>query len=361
MGVLDRYIIRSIAAAALLVLAVLVTLLALFLFIDEQGFVGTGAYGQRQALWFVVKSLPAQIVQFLPMAALIGALVATGNLARQSELTVMRAAGISIRRIGASILLAGLLIVPVAVLIGEFIAPALTQSARMHKAQLRTGNISFAGLTAAWIRDGDILLRAASPAAMGRSGGLTLFRLSADNQLLLIGHARGARELPGGDWELSDYSDSQFSQAGVAVTTLAAKPLNTRINPAFFTVIAGDPADLSLRELRRATEVLLTNGQDARRHRYAFWAKLAQLVAIPLAVLLSVPLLFGSLRSTETGTRTMLGVLFGLGYFILQKMVENGALAFALQPFWLAWLPTVMLSVAVLWQLARLRARNAIF
>jgi lipopolysaccharide export system permease protein len=339
MGVLDRYIIRSISAAVLLVLAVLVTLLALFLFVDEQGFVGTGNYGQAAALGFVLKSLPSHIVQFLPMAALIGALLATGAMARQSELTVMRAAGISLQRIASSIFLAGILLVPVAVLIGEFIAPQLTQAARMQKAIQRSGNISFAGHTAAWMREGNLLLRADSAVAAGQAGGITLFRLGNDNRLLQVARARSARELADGRWELADYRDSTMDQKRVVASARPTAEIAAGFSPAFLGVIAGDPADLSLRELRAAGAILADSGQDNRRFRFLMWAKIAQWVAIPLAMLLALPLLFGTLRSTETGARTTLGVLFGLGYFILQKMVENGAVAFGLEPFWLAWLP----------------------
>ena len=42
----------------------------------------------------------------------------------------MRASGVSIRRIGASVFLAGLLLALVAVLVGEFLAPPLAQMAR---------------------------------------------------------------------------------------------------------------------------------------------------------------------------------------------------------------------------------------
>ena len=51
---------------------VLLTLLALFLFINEQGWVGVGNYGSLQALRFVLLNLPGQLLQFLPVAALIG-------------------------------------------------------------------------------------------------------------------------------------------------------------------------------------------------------------------------------------------------------------------------------------------------
>ncbi len=125
-----------------MVMAVLLTLLALFLFIGEQSDVGTGNYGSPQALHFVLLNLPTQLFQFLPIAALLGALLGMGALARGSELTVMRASGVSIARIGVSVGIAGILLTVMAVLIGEFLAPPLAQMARAGKAIARYSSIN---------------------------------------------------------------------------------------------------------------------------------------------------------------------------------------------------------------------------
>ncbi len=81
MRVLDRYIVWTVVGASAMVMAVLLTLLALFLFIGEQSDVGTGNYGSPQALHFVLLNLPTQLFQFLPIAALLGALLGMGALA----------------------------------------------------------------------------------------------------------------------------------------------------------------------------------------------------------------------------------------------------------------------------------------
>jgi lipopolysaccharide export LptBFGC system permease protein LptF len=46
----------------------------------------------------------------------------------------------------------------------------------------------------------------------------------------------------------------------------------------------------------------------------------------------------------------------GLGYFILQRMVESGTIAFGLNPIFLAWLPTALLVAALIALFARLRS-----
>ena len=99
MNILDRYIVRTILGSVLLVTAVLLVLGALFIFIDEQDEIGSGRYTALEALWFTLLNLPQFAFELLPIAALIGALIGLGSLARGSELTVIRATGISIARL----------------------------------------------------------------------------------------------------------------------------------------------------------------------------------------------------------------------------------------------------------------------
>jgi lipopolysaccharide export system permease protein len=113
--------------------------------------------------------------------------------------------------------------------------------------------------------------------------------------------------------------------------------------------------DLSIRALRNVSGYLAGNGQDVREYRFALWSRVARIGAIFFGVLLAVPFVFGSLRSSGAGARSVLGLVLGLAWFMLQKMVENGTQAFDLNPVLLAWVPTLALGGLVTVMLARLR------
>jgi lipopolysaccharide export system permease protein len=355
MPVLDRYIIKSIGAAVVVVMMALLTLLALFLFINEQGWVGVGNYGHLQALHYVALNLPSQLLQFLPVGVLIGALLAMGGLARHSELTAIRAAGVPISRIGGSVFLTGVLLLPMALAIDEYLAPSLARMARIHKAVERNGQISLAGPAGAWVRDGDLILRAGGGSSGGSSDRISVFQIGPGHRLLAVGRAAGANEKSASSWQLRDYVWSSFDSQGVRFGAEFEHAMAAGISPAFFDMIVADPADLSLRELWRTSRYLDSNGLDSRRTRFAFWSHVARLAAIPFAALLALPFLFGSLRIADTGARATLGLGLGLGYFILQRMVESGTIAFGLNPILLAWLPTALLVAALAVLFARLR------
>lgn len=340
MRVLDRYIVTVLVRHIALSMAVLLVLAGLFLFVNEQGWVGAGDYGQWQALRFVAAQLPATALQFLPVAALLGALLGLGQLARGSELTVMRAAGVSVARIAGAVALAGALLLPLAVAVGEWFAPPLAQMARVSRALERNDSLALAE-GAAWVRDGGRLLRADG------DGGLTVFDIGDPRALAAITVAGAAQPVPEGGWQLLSAAQTRFSDSGAQRGAGDTLRLQTAASAELFELARADPRQQSLATLHAAIGRLDATGQDARRQRFAYWSALARLASVPLAMLLAVPLVLGFLRTAETGTRASLGLVIGLVYFIAQRMVESGALVFDVAPALLAWLPTLLLAAAV--------------
>ena len=211
MTVLDRYIIRTILGAVALVLAVVLVLGALFLFIGEQEDIGVGHYSALDAVWFVVLSLPQQAWQALPIAALIGALIGLGSLARGSELTVMRATGISVARLAAAALGAAFILITFEVALGEYLGPQLEQAAKQYKAFNKFTDMSYGGGGGAWVRDGNVILNVTRQSTDRRFGAMQVFELSPEHRLKAIGHAVRATAGQNRSWLLSDYTESRFT------------------------------------------------------------------------------------------------------------------------------------------------------
>src|SRR5580704_6607337 len=158
MSVLDRYIVRAILGAVLLVVLVLLVLGALFVFIDQQDDIGTGHYTALSAFWYTLLNLPQQAYELLPITALIGSLLGLGALARGSELVVIRATGVSVLRIAGAAAIAALILIGVELVLGEVLAPPLQEVAKEQKAFSKYNNISFGGGSRAWVKDGKLII-----------------------------------------------------------------------------------------------------------------------------------------------------------------------------------------------------------
>jgi lipopolysaccharide export LptBFGC system permease protein LptF len=51
----------------------------------------------------------------------------------------------------------------------------------------------------------------------------------------------------------------------------------------------------------------------------------------------------------------LLGMILGIGFFLLQRLIESGTVVFNLDPVLLAWLPTALLALVTVTLLARAR------
>jgi lipopolysaccharide export system permease protein len=354
-NILDRYIVRAILSAVALVVLVFLVIGALAVFIDQQDDIGTGRYTALAAFWYTLLNMPQLAYELLPIAALMGALVGLGALARGSELVVVRATGVSIARLASIALLGGLVLVFVELVLGELLAPPLQQAAREGKAFSKLNNVSFGGGSGAWVRDGDLILNVAGQYSQRQFGSMQIFQLSPQHRLLAMGHATRSTAGARGKWLLSDYTESRFADDAVTTRPPGQRLLESNVTAGFLGLAIEDPKQLTSRALWRLIQYYRSNSLDTREYVFAFWSRIARTVAIAFAVLLAIPFVLGSLRSAGAGTRMMIGLALGIGFFLLQRLIESGTIVFSLNPVVLAWLPTALLAAVTVTLLTRAR------
>jgi lipopolysaccharide export system permease protein len=335
--------------------AVLMTLGALFLFANQQDDIGVGSYSALDALWFVLFNLPQQVYEIMPIGTMIGALLGLGTLARGSELTVMRAAGISVWRIAGSVSMAGLMLIVLAVLCGEFLAPPLQDMATRQKAISKFSTISFSGRGGSWVRDGDLLINVMEQSGTGQFGSMRIFELSPDHQLESVASAATAVVQPDGSWKLTQYAATKFGGETIESDKMASRAFTSTVGGNFLALTVREPRQLETRVLWGLIRHLKENGLDSGPQEFAFWSRIARTTAILFAALLAVPFVFGSLRSAGSGARTLIGVLIGVSFFFIQRMLESGAVVFDASPMVLAWFPTALLATTSMVLIARTR------
>jgi lipopolysaccharide export system permease protein len=354
MTLLDRYIASTLLSAVALVMMALLMLGMLFVFIGEQGNVGIGHYGMLDALQYSAMTLPQFALESFPAGALIGALLGIGMLARSHELTVMRASGMSKLRLGAAVLASAVLLVGIALLIGEFLAQPLGQLADEQKAIAKYSNMSFAG-AGAWIRDGDTILSVQNRSSAAEFGGMLIFELTPDNRLAAIARAERATAAGPQSWLLRNYAESRFVDDSVTSLKVAQQPLHTAAGADFLRLVNTDSAELSLRTLYKAIGYLRANNLESEQYEIAFWSRVARTVGILVAVLFALPFGFGSLRTASLSARATFGVALGIVYVFLQRLVESGTQVFNLDPLLLAWVPTGLLALVTALMVWRVR------
>lgn len=357
MTLLDRYLARQILWYTLLVMAVLLTLSALFVFLGQQDDVGVGTYGMGDALFFTLLNTPQQFFELLPIGALIGALVGLGNLARGSELIVIRASGVSVWRVAGTAALAGTILLVFGALLGEFLAPPLQNYARQLKTFGKFSKLSFASGSGAWVKEGNRIISIQQQTADNIFGGVYVYVLDADSagtrRLQTIGRADSAALVGEKKWRLANYAESVLSAEGVKARKVGQLEVESGIDPEFVGIAVIDPKGLPVRGLVRYVQHLRANGIESAAFETALWSRIARSLSTVLLCMLAVPFVFGPLRSAGAGSRTVIGILIGVVYFLVNRTLENSGEVYDLNPLVTAWAPAAGLAIvtgAMIWR-----------
>jgi lipopolysaccharide export system permease protein len=173
---------------------------------------------------------------------------------------------------------------------------------------------------------------------------MQVFELSDQHRLVAIGRAGRATAEGGNKWLLDEYVESRFVDDTVHALPIGQRVLPTRVTEGFLGLAVQDPELLTSTGLFQLISYFHRNALDARQYVFTFWSRIARTVAIVFSVLLAIPFVLGSLRSSGAGTRTVMGLILGISLFLLQRMIESGTIVFDLNPVLLAWLPTGLLA-----------------
>ena len=354
MKILDRYIAKTVISGTFLVLLVLASLLTFVDFVSELGHVGKAQYSMSEAAIFVLLSLPRRLYELFPTAVLIGSLLSLGALAGNSELTVMRAAGLSIIRIVFSVMKAGFILLVFVALIGEFIVPVSERQAQSIRAKELQQNITLGGEGAFWARDGQRFIYVSNVYPGMNLGTLKVYEFDAANELQKITHARSAR-YTGEKWQLEKVQQTDFRREPVQTNQASFLLWDKLLNPDLFDVVSIFPENMSAIELYQYSNYLKDNDLESSQYDLAFWIKIFTPLSSLVMLLIALPFVFGSQRSAGTGNRVMIGLLLGIGFFLLNRTMNYLGQVYSFYPFISASAPVVLVALASFYALRRVK------
>lgn len=351
MARLDRYIGAHVFMAILAVLGIIVGLSLLFAFIDELGDTQE-SYGLAEAFIYVVLGTPRRIHDMLPMAALIGCLVGLGALASHNELTVMRAAGVSLRRIVWAVMKPMLLLMLMGVLIGEYAAPWSEDLAQARRSVALGGGEAQSSKRGTWHRQGDEFVHINALRRDGSLLGVTRYRFDADRRLVSASFARRA-DYRQDHWLLFGVSTTRFLDDRTEVERADEVRWDVQLTPQLLGTVVMEPEALSISGLWRYIHYLAAQGLDNSRYWLAFWTKTLQPLVTLALVLLAISFVFGPLRSVTLGQRIFTGVVVGFVFRIAQDLLGPASQVFGFSPLLAVAVPAGLCAVVGLLLLRR--------
>lgn len=350
--VFDRYLAMTVLGGSTLVLAILLALCLFFGFLAEMDDIGKGSYDLLEALKFVALSLPGLAYELLPVSVLIGGLLGLGNLASGSELIALRAAGVSVARIAVSVAMVAATISIGGYAIGDWIAPAATEKAFADRAAARSGQRKVGGQV--WFRDGNQVIHFHELDKTSHIGEVEIFNLEDDGRLTMAGTASRVRR-EAGLWYLDNWQATYLADNASKTEVFSSRVWDTKLTPDILSLFVVKPESFSLQGLYRYIQYLDNNQLDSTDYQRVLWKKIVAPFGVILMALLALPFVFGPMRSAAVGQRLLVGILIGVVYYMVNKIVGDTGQVYGLSPVAAAWLPTVLLGLITLLAVRRIQ------
>jgi len=337
---LNRYLWRAVMVPTLALVLVLVALNSLFAFIYELEWLRDD-YQAWQALMFVLTTSPRTLVDFMPMAILLGTLLGLGLLANSGELTVVRAAGVSTFRICWMVMRPAILLLLVTALVGEYVAPYAEQVAQSNRAMAESGGAALKSKYGYWHREGEEFIHINAVQPNGVLYGVTRYRYDDQDHLEESLFIRRAI-YQGDHWFMEDISGSRIQGDRVEPYVLDSGVWETSLTPQLLSMIILKPEHLALSKLKEYASYLSRQGLEAGEYLLAFWQKLLQPLATLGMVLVATSFIFGPLRQVTMGLRMTAGIATGLAFHYGQQFFGHMSLVFDTSPMLAALIPALL-------------------
>lgn len=322
---LFRYFAREILATSFLVLLALLVLFFLFDLIKELDDLGKGNYRLTAMLTYVGLMMPTHAYVLLPASGLMGTLFALARMSEQSEITVLRASGLSLKRLAVLVGGAGLVLAVTTVVVGELVAPHTEEAAKGLRLKATRSIVAREFRSGFWVKDDRsfVNIQDVTPETELRLLNLRIYEFDRNYRLSSISRAETGTYAGPNQWKLTNVEVTRFEGDRAVLQRLAEMTWTSVLSPDILSVLRIVPERMSASNLRSYVEHLRDNRQKATRYEIAYWSKLIYPVAAISLMLLAIPFALVSTRAGGVGLRIFFGILIGMGFYNAGKLFSH--------------------------------------
>jgi len=346
-ALLKRYIASRFLTAILATFLVCAILIFMIDFVELLR--NAGKYGSvpvASLVYMAMLRLPAYTEFLIAFAVLVGSIAALLTLSRKSELTVMRAGGMSVwlfLRLG--LVVAFWLGVFAAAVYNPVAAWARAEAERVFADVFGKENnlLSSQSGAGSWLRqdgaDGQSVISAVAATNRGlRLSGVTAFVFDRSGNFAERVDADQA-DLQEGYWQIKD---AWVSRVGQEPQKYGTYLLSTYLTPERAQDALGSVYSVSFWELPNLIEVAEKAKLSSSRLRIQYEQLLSRPIACAAMVLLAATVSLRSFRSGKIQTMVVTGMVGGFGFFLISEVSRQIGVA-GLAPPWIAvWLPILL-------------------
>jgi len=348
--ILYRYLVREYLKILSLSLSSLVLLYSVILFLQKVDLIIKYQAPFYLIFEYILYKIPEVIFQWtLPYAVLLATLLTLGSLSRHSEITAMKAGGVSLYRITFPLLFLALIISFFSFLGNEYFVPYTNQKTQyLLDVKVRKEQpSSYFKNYKIWYRSGSHIfnIQLLDPEKKILKG-LTLYQFDDRFRCNQRIDAREAKCV-NGRWRFFDGTIRNFEASGpIQVIPFQEMEFSLTENWESFEKIERESEEMSYTELRAYIEKIRSAGYDATRYLVDLYSKYSYPLLNLIMVLIGVPFALKTGRSggiaLSIGISVMIGFVYGVTFYIFLSFGKSGILS----PFLSSWIPTLLFGLA---------------
>jgi lipopolysaccharide export system permease protein len=358
MRTVRRYVARQVFAASALVFCALLLLFAFFDFIQELSELGRGSYHLSLAALYVLLSLPGRAYEILPVAALIGTLFALAQLVANSEYTVMRVSGLSLRSMALNLVRIGIALSILTFLLGEFVAPMSEQAAQRLRLKATTSSVvAQAFRSGLWVKDDTNFVNVSRIMPETVIHDVKIYEFDSEYRLRAISHASRGEYQRENLWRLQDVIQTRFEEDRTTVNRISEAYWRSVLSPSILNVLMVVPEQMSLWDLFSYVRHLRANKQDTSRYDVALWQKIVYPFAVLVMMVLALPFASFQVREGGVSAKIFAGIMLGLGFHLANRLFGHLGMLNAWPALLSAIVPTLAFLAAAVWMMWKVEKR----
>lgn len=350
MKILHRYILSQLLGNVLFSLAVFT-----FLFLVVDFFDRIDNIIQEKPSVFIVfeyflLKIPGTLTFTVPIAMLVGTLFTVGILSKNSEITAMRASGLTVRWIARPVFLVGLLLSFLSIVLNETVVPYSARRVREIynidiKQKHKSGGYSQSDF---WWRDkGSFFSVETFDSRSNTLLGFSHFALRDDFAVLERVDAQEVDYLdPLLGWTMMGITKYDFdSKNTVKASAVPRLPLPIAKSPEDFYDVETDPQTMSYVALKRFIDQQASDGLSVTKYLADLYDKFAFPFVTLIMAIVVVPFSLKPARSGSMAFSILSALAIGFSYYVVQSWSISFGRAELLPPLLSAWIANLLLGV----------------
>lgn len=343
MKLIYRYIISALSQSTLFTLGALLGLFAFFDVINQVSDLGRGNFTVSKMVGYILLLAPAHAYELLPLAVLIGGMVAMTQLASSSEYTVIRTSGITLSQIARTLLIFGVIFAVLTVILGEFVAPYSGQQAERMKLAATRSMVAQDFRSGIWVKDNKNFINIHEMLPDTTLLGVRIYTYDSDFNLVRTRYAeRAVFSRRNQTWNLENVRETNIYLDHIESRSLIGMEWKSIIEPEILNVLLVVPEQMSAMNLIRYIEHLKSNQQQTQRYEIALWSKLFYPLACISMALVALAFTPQQRRHGQLGVRLFVGICLGVGFHFINRLFGHLGLLYNWNPVLSATLPTLL-------------------